>query len=412
MRVPLTSSYRWVVMGLWVVTSVSGFMVMSTFGVLLPAISADLQLSPSQQGIVGSAGFWGNVALALPLSWLASRFSPKKLTTATLLVGTLFLGLQGWASGFLVLLIGRLAFGIAIVASQPARAILTQQWFPPAEFVMVNSVSNALFGVVVGGGLVATPLILVALGDNWRGTIYTFVAFLVALTVLWMIFGRERKTVDPQRQGVVSEVSVLKRALTYRDLWVQGLGFLGPTMTWSAFLSFFPTMVLERDSIPLQWSGGILAVGIVVGGASGLMFGHLSTNPRRGKAILQSLGLLMVGTFLGMTLTSSIPLLFILSFLNGVAWGFWPILFTVPFYLPGIRPREVAVALAFTMMITSSGTALGSLVTGFLQEALGDLRLSLFLISFAAVTLSITGAVLRTVTQGASVERSVESMEA
>ena len=41
-----------------------------------------------------------------------------------------------------------------------------------------------------------------------------------------------------------------------------------------------------------------------------------------------------------------IPLLLVLSFINGIAWGFWPILFTVPFHLPGIRPRELSVAVA------------------------------------------------------------------
>ncbi|MCH7713879.1 MAG: hypothetical protein IIC99_09680, partial [Chloroflexi bacterium] len=63
------SNYRWVVMGLWMTSGVSGFMVLSTLGILLPSISADLHISPFQQGLLGSSAFWGNIALAIPLSW-------------------------------------------------------------------------------------------------------------------------------------------------------------------------------------------------------------------------------------------------------------------------------------------------------------------------------------------------------
>ena len=119
-----------------------------------------------------------------------------------------------------------------------------------------------------------------------------------------------------------------------------------------------------------------------------------STSGRQG-AFLQVLGVLMIGTNVGMVLTGSVPALFVLSFFNGVAWAFFPILVTVPFHLPGIRPRELAVAFAFTMMMTSVGTSLGPLITGFLQEALDDLKMALFLISFTSISLVIAGGTLR-----------------
>jgi nitrate/nitrite transporter NarK len=78
------SSYRWVVMGLWLFANVAGFMVMTNIGALLPAIDSDLGLSPSQLGVLGSIAFWGNVTLAIPLSWWVSRYSAKLLTTVTL----------------------------------------------------------------------------------------------------------------------------------------------------------------------------------------------------------------------------------------------------------------------------------------------------------------------------------------
>ena len=390
-------------MGLWMVSGVSGFMVLSTLGILLPAISADLHISPLQQGLLGSLAFWGNIALAIPLSWWTSRYGPKALTSVTLVLGTAALFLQGWAPGFGVLMAGRLAFGITVMARQPARVSLTQQWFAPREVVFVNSVSNLLFGLVVGGGLAASPFMLAAFGDDWRATLNVFAWLFVVLSVSWMILGRERRTAENTRRQArrqqppqIRETGVVRGALGYRDLWVQGFGFVGATLCWSAFLAFYPTLMLNTYQLSLQWSGAILALGVFVGGAAGLGLGYVVMNKGHGKLILQVLGILIPVTYLGMIITGSIPILIGLTLLNGVAWGFWPILFTVPFHLPGIRSRQVAVAVAFTMMMSSIGTALGPMTAGLLQQVLGDLQQTLFIINFTGLSLTAAGIFLRT----------------
>ena len=397
--------YRWVVIGVWLMGSVSGFMIMSTLGILLPAISLEMSLSPAQQGLLASSAFWGNLALAIPLSWWASRYSAKLLTTVTLVFGTVFLFLQGWAPVFGVLLLGRLAFGITVIARQPARAFLMRQWFPQREMVLVNSISNALFGLVVGGGMAAAPFLLISFGGSWRATLYTFGALFAVLSILWMVLGKERDSAESRRREASVQANVLKGALRYRDLWVGGFGFIGVTLAWSAFLSFYPTMMLEAYDISLRWSGAILALGIFTGGVAGLGFGFAVMATGQGKIILQSLGVLMALSFVGMTMTGDLTVLLVLTFVNGIAWGFWPILYTVPFHLPGIRSREVAVALAFTMMMSSVGTTLGPLVTGFLDQALGDLRLSLAIVSFTSLSLCITGTLLRRETTGGRVQQ-------
>ena len=382
-------------MGIWLTASVSGFMIMSTIGILLPAISDELGLSPFQQGMLGSAAYWGNLVLAVPLGWWTSRFAPKALTTVTMLLGTLFLLSQAFAPGFVILIIGRVAFGISVIARQPARAFLTQQWFPPRQVVMVNSISNAMFGLVVGGGVAASPFILMALGDDWRKTLLSFVVLFAVMTGLWMVFGRERVTSEYQQRVGSQHANVLMGMLRHRDLWIGGLGFVGATTAWSGFLSFYPTFMLDTYQLPLFWSGGILALGIFMGGICGLGFGWVVMVSDLGRAILLGTGVAMATTFMGMVLTGSLPILLVLTFVNGIAWGFWPVLYSVPFHLPGIRPREVAVALAFIQMMSSAGITLGPLLTGLLQELNGNLQLSLGIISFASLSLCGAGLVMR-----------------
>ena len=393
---PITySRYRWTVISIWLFSSVSSFMVLNTLGILLPAISAELSLSPSQQGLLGSASHWGNIALAIPLSLATSRLSPKLLTAATITLATFCLFLQAWAPVFSVLLIGRLLFGVANIAQQPARALLTRQWFPPKEVIFVNGLSNVFFGLVVGGGLVLAPVILSMVGGDWRTTLQIFGFYFAGITILWLILGKTRT--NEADQGVVGPQgwAVIKGALGHRDLWIGGMGFAGATASFGAFLAFYPTLMLEEYDISLQISGGILALGVIVGGIGGLAIAWAASTTGREGNFLQALGILMIVTNIGMITTGSLPFLFVVSFLNGVAWAFFPILVTVPFHLPGIRPRELAVAFSFTMMSTSVGTSLGPLFTGFLQEGFDSLKVALFIISFTSVSLIIAGSTLR-----------------
>ena len=388
--------HRWTILGLLLVASVAAFMMAITVGVLLPSISADLDLSPTQQGILGSSAFVGNLFLALPLSWWTSQFRPKILATATLVAGALLMSVQAWSPTFIVLLVGRLGFGITTMAREPARALLMYQWFAPREFIVVNSVYNALFGIVVGGGLAATPFILSGVGDSWRTVLLAFAVAIVALIALWMVIGQEREPdAEITRRG--GQVELLKRVLKYRDLWIAGLGFTGATMGWAAFLNFYPTMMLTTGDMSLNWSGAILGLGILVGGIAGILlsFAVMSIGVGRRKNVLQLLGLLMVVTYLVMIQIDSIPMLLLVSALNGVGWGFWPILSSVPFYIPGIRPREVAVGTSLVMTLGSLGTFLGPLITGILQDRTDDLGLALTIVCFAPLSLTIVGTVLR-----------------
>ena len=145
-------SYRWVLICLYMMSNVSAQMVINTLGILLPSIAEGLDLSPSQQGLLGSSPFWSTIVLAIPIAWAGSRLSPKWLTAVTLVGCALCLFMQGWAPVFGFLLLGRLLFGIFTIAQQPARAMLTRQWFPAREVVLVNGLSNVFFGLVVGGG--------------------------------------------------------------------------------------------------------------------------------------------------------------------------------------------------------------------------------------------------------------------
>ena len=387
-------AYRWVLICLYLMSNVSAQMVINTLGILLPSIAEGLDLSPSEQGLLGSAPFWSTIALAIPIAWVGSRLSPKWLTAVTLVGCALCLFLQGWAPVFAFLLLGRLLFGIFTIAQQPARALLTRQWFPPREVVLVNGLSNVFFGLVVGGGLALSPIILILLGDDWRGTLRIFAFYYVGLTVLWLLMGRDRVTEEFSSGESQPLLPLLRSALSHRDLWLCGGGFCGATMAFSAFVAFYPTLMLQEYDISLRVSGLALALDVVLGGIGGLAIGYYAAIWRKEGLFLQVLGVVMVGSFVGMIATGSIVMIYVMSIVNGVTWTFFPILITVPFNLRGIQPRQLAVAFSVVMMLISIGQALGPLFIGFLEEATGNLLLAMFIASFTPLSLVVAGTTL------------------
>ena len=70
-------------------------------------------------------------------------------------------------------------------------------------------------------------------------------------------------------------------------------------------------------------------------------------------------------------------------------------MYSVPFVLPKIRTREIAIGVSFLTLALSFGSVLGSFLAGYLQEATGDLRLALFLLSFTGISLTLAGTLLR-----------------
>ena len=397
-NIPDASPYRWVVFSVFVACSTSGFSVVHTFGILLPSIADDLSLLPREQGILSSAPFIANLLLMIVISWWASRYRPKILVSVTILVGALFLFLQGWAPTFLALFLGRLAFGIMMIVIEPARSLLIRQWLPQRETNMAGGISNLFFGIIVSGGLLLTPAILNYFDGDWRPTMNSFGAFFLVLGAIWQILGKERNNVKTFVSESIttsaSELSLVKKAFSFREIWIAGIGFTGAMMAFSSFNSFFPTMALNFYDVSLSSSGLIAAMYVLPGGFSGVIVAYRLKGVRGRAPILALAGIIMASTYCAMTITGSYSLLILFAVLNGIGWGFFPILYMVPFHLKGVQPREIAIAVAVVMSMAHLGSSVGPTLVGYMQEYLGSLQLSMRIVSLAPLTLVIAAVLL------------------
>lgn len=388
------SSYRYVIVGVIALATFMNFLVLFNLGVLLPSISDDLNLSPLEQGWLGSSAIIANLVFALPLGWWLSRLDAKLVTTITLVAGGFFIFVQGWAPIFAILLAGRVLFGLAGVAREPARAMLTQQWVPEREIIVMNGLLNGTVGVAIAVGFFLTPFILDWTDDNWRAALYIFGAMTLAVGVLWQILGRQRITESYRQKATSQTTTPLRSLLKYRQLWIIGIGLFGANLLWMAFITFWPTLMLDEYEVSLVTSGVLMAISGIVSSAVGLIIAYMMTRRDVSKWVLLLCGLLITATSAGMCVTGSLPSLLAMSFINGMGWSFFPIAMTLPFQLPGIKPREVAVAIGFLELALWGGGAVGPAFAGILQEATDDLQFTLIIASVFGLLLSAAGLLL------------------
>ena len=392
-----TQKYGWIVISLWLVATMFGFIMVFTIGLLLPSISKELNLSPSMQGILGSSAFLGQALLAIPMAWWTSRFNPIAVITSTIVLGALLLVLQGWSPSFAVLLIGRFAFGIALVTMEPPGAKLIYQWFPINKILFVNAIQNAVFGFLMAIGVMLTPILLEALND-WRVLLYLSGAVYGFIAIVWILLGRQNK--NPLGNGKTGEVDTefypatpIIKVILHKDLLLTCLGFAAAAVVFSSFNTFFPTLADDKG-ISLRWSGIILAVNFVTGGILGLVMSKFFGKMSYANLVMVVLIVIMVASYTLITLTDNRAILLILVVFTGISGAYFPILYTEAFKLKGVTVNRIPIAVATVMAAFGLGLVIGPLITGFLEQITG-LQLAMIIAAQFGVLLLPAGILIK-----------------
>ena len=393
MRLRENKSYGWVVLSAFTLNYGAVVITFMTLGLLLPDISKELSLSPSQQGWLASSLLFGNLLFEMPLNWWLSRYRPWRVSSVAFLATALITAIQGWSPTFAMLLAARIGLGLFYLSSQPPRTLLILQWMPKKQIPLANGVLFSLLAVVEGLGFIAIPLLLVWLG-NWRSTLYFWAGVCLVLSVMWVFIGSDRLSpeyIERMRSQVKTPLSSLFR---YKEPWIMGLGLAGTIGGRLAFDTFWPTFTGNEYGIALTVAGLIIAVISIAGAPAMLLSTSLPFFANRTPMMLIVCGLGLTASYLGIIFTGSLPLLFLLAIVNGLSFGFFPLMLASLYDLPGIKPREVAVAVALVYTLMWAGATAGPLVTGFVQEATGNLQLALFITSIGPLALTIAGLTL------------------
>ena len=136
-------------------------------------IKEDLGLSEFEFSLCLSAFFWAYALGQVPSGWLSDRFGARWMLTIYVIAWSSFTAMVGLATGFLMLVLLRIALGLGQAGAYPTSAALIRNWVPLSERGKANSF--VAFGGRLGGFVapVLTVYLVVAFVPLDRSSLLT-----------------------------------------------------------------------------------------------------------------------------------------------------------------------------------------------------------------------------------------------
>jgi len=247
---PARSGYRFYVLAVLILVYMLNFLDRQIIGILAAPLKAEFKLSDSQFGLLGGIAFASVYStLAIPLAWLADRFSRVWIMTGALAVWSGFTALCGVAGSFSQLFLYRMGVGVGEAGGVAPAYSLIADYFPREQ--RARALAGFAFGIPMGTAAGTLVGGLLAATYGWRtafitvGLIGLLVAPLLRLTVR-----------DPKRGGL--EAAAAPSATP-----------AGPTVAGDGRLGLFVALGLFGAA------AAAAALGLIQGGAVWLFAGGL-----------------------------------------------------------------------------------------------------------------------------------------
>ena len=390
---PFYPRYRWVVLSTWMMPHLWSFVFLSSLGLMLPSIRAEFGLTATQEGLLGGASQLANILLAVPFGWFLSRFNPKHITTISLFCAAGLIFFQAWAPVYVLLLLGRFLYGVTAVAREPAWVMLIRRWVPPREIVIANTMGNFMWGFVALG-IMAVPLLIRVLDDSWRNASYVIGLSLLILNFAWLFFGRDGKNLETVVQAPVERINPFAIVRRYKELWLLAFGMSGQGINFTGFSTFWPSFRLEQFGMSEIESSVVMGIGGVFTSLTGLTVGFYVSRKGGKKTVLILSGFILMASSMGLLWVGPLWILVLLFIAQSLGWTFFPAATTIPYELPGIKPRETVVAISALFMCLWGGAFLGPIISGVIQDFTSDVRLAITITSMAPLFMTVCGLLL------------------
>ena len=307
------------------------------------------------------------------------------MNLASLALVTPFLFAQGLAFNFLSLFAARFFAALFHMIGLAARPMLFQQWAARRQYTLINAVGLSQHSLLLAIAVSGSALLIATLG-SWRLAYLVQGAFLLAQMVVWFVVAREgraptRELGQALRDARQPPLSALR---AYPQGWLVGMVMFSLSATWTAIVTFLPTLMIEERNIPIGVGGpllGFLYYGLIPGALLGSYINRKATNRRLLLTIPASLNVLLA---LGIALTLGIALLTALIVGMGLVWIAVPALEMLPFEFNGITPREVAAVSALVVTLSALGFASGPMIVGGAAQITGSLQVGLVAMSLVS----------------------------
>lgn len=184
-----TPKYSWIILLILVASGMVNQVDKIIIGLVSVPLMKELNLSPSEWGVVGSSFFWFFTISSLIIGGMADSKNTKKMFTWIMFIWLAVQFTTPFVSSLSLLMFSRMILG---AGEGPAIAISTSligKWFPKHRHGI--GFGAVLFGATIGPAI-ASPLLISLISQNgWRSAFIAMGIVGLIVTVLWMIFGKE-----------------------------------------------------------------------------------------------------------------------------------------------------------------------------------------------------------------------------
>lgn len=373
------------------------------YTMILPAMREGLGLHNTQMGLIGTIGFIGYLAMAIPGGVLAARFGPRVVIALALLSTGAGMMLMGTVGGVACAGLLMAVVGIGSAAGNAAGFAFAGSWFPGRSRGRATGVTlgGAGVGMVAVGLLV--PVVLSGSGpDGWRWAWAWCGCITACLGILCWSFLRNRPEdmklapvggprAESRERGPGSW-SAWKTLATSREMRRIYAVTLTLGFAYVIYGTFFGAYAEDELGLSEARAGALWSVVGFLSIFSGLIGGFLADRLGRQQAftiLFAALGTALLLMALGRT---SLSLYLAVGLYGLCVWGF-PVILAVwcgDLFGPRLAPAGVG----FGIFFFAIGQALGPVAAGFLYDRTGSFTAP-FLCGAAASALGILATWLR-----------------
>lgn len=330
------------------------------FGLFVPPIRADLDLSAYAIGIIGALPLLSFALAMLVAPFAAHRLGARNTAMISGMFGATGLALISQAAGAVSLGIGVVACGVCTGLMMPALTAAMQALVRRSVHGRVSSVMNAGTSV---GVVIAVPAILFFAGA-WRYA-YGFFALLAVIGVIatWLFIPSVSRVV-PSNAAPVPPVSASQWWRLLRlSVFAFMMGFVS-----AAYWVFAPDLMVNLGAMSSDATGW-LWLGVGVAGLGGAVAADLADH--NNPPITQALMLMMLAASLALLAASPDNLM--ISAFSALVFGLAYMSLTGLYLMTGIRllPGRLSMGPVLPFIAVSLGQAAGSPVVGMLVSEVG-----------------------------------------
>ena len=267
---PLTAS-RWRVLILLGLSVFISYIDRSNLSIAAPMLKDQLNLSPSQLGILLSSFFWTYASLQLVSGWLVDRLNVNWVFAGGFFlwsVATIGIGL---VHGFVLLLALRLLLGIGESVAYPSYSKIIALHYREEHRGIANSVVSAGLALGPGFGMLAGGFLIVRFG--WRPFFIVLGLFSLSWLIPWITWMPDAKSaIHADKVAAPSFAALLRQ----RSAWGTCIAMFGHNYVNYFLLTWLPFYLVRERHFSMYSMAKIGGAAYIMGACLAVSTGWVS----------------------------------------------------------------------------------------------------------------------------------------